>query len=64
MRYARDPYWITARYAGTDRNGQPFKRGDRVFYYPATRAILAGDAAEQAARDFAAAAFDEALYNS
>ena len=35
------------------------KRGDRVFYYPLTKTILAGEAAEQASADFEAASFDE-----
>ncbi|MFA4971345.1 MAG: hypothetical protein WC683_01945 [bacterium] len=59
----RDPYWITAKYAGKDAQGTPFKKGDRVFYYPHDRSTLAGKAAEQAAREFQAAKDDERAYN-
>jgi len=57
--YRNDPRWITTKFPGKDKNGVPFKRGDRVFYYPMTKTILAGDAAEQASADFEAASFDE-----
>lgn len=58
-RYSGDPYWTTAKYPGTDANGLPFRKGDRVFYYPRTKTILTGDAAERASAEFDAAAFDE-----
>lgn len=58
-RYSGDPYWTTAKYPGTDANGRPFRKGDRVFYYPRTKTILTGDAAERASAEFDAAAFDE-----
>jgi len=54
-----NPYWMTVRYAGKDKNGKPFKRGDRVFYYPNTRTCLTGEEAEQAARAFEAARSDD-----
>lgn len=56
---SKDPRWINSKFDGNDRNGTPYKKGERVFYYPLTRVILAGAAAEQAARDFAAAVADE-----
>jgi hypothetical protein len=59
----RDPYWMTAKYAGKAQDGTPFKKGDKVFYYPATKTILAGAAADKAARDFQAAVDDERQYN-
>lgn len=59
----RDPYWITAKYAGKDAKGTPFRKGERVFYYPNDRSILAGKNAEQAAAEFQAAADDERTYN-
>lgn len=61
--YASDPHWITARFAGTDTNGRAFAKGERVFYYPNGRTIVSGPAAEQASREFAAAAADEAFCN-
>ena len=59
-RYSYDPRWITAKYPGTDMHGHLFAKGARVYYYPRTRQIVAGETAEQADRDFQAAAFDEA----
>ena len=61
-RYSRDPYWMTAKYPGKDKNGKPFRAGERVFYYPLTKTVLTGAEAEAAARDFAAHAFDEDGY--
>lgn len=58
-RYSQDPRWIIARYAGKDTNGRAFTKGERVFYYPNGKKIVSGEAAEQASRDFDAAAFDE-----
>jgi hypothetical protein len=54
-----DPYWMTAKYPGKDRNGKPFRKGDRVFYYPLTKTFLTGPEAEAASRDFESHAFDE-----
>ena len=61
-RYSRDPYWMTAKYPGKDKNGKPFRAGERVFYYPLTKTVLTGAEAEAAARDFDAARFDEDGY--
>jgi hypothetical protein len=61
-RYPRDPYWMTAKYSGKDKNGKPFRAGERVFYYPLTKTVLTGAEAEAAARDFDAARFDEDGY--
>lgn len=61
-RYARDPYWTTAKFDSTDAHGRPVKKGDRIFYYPANRSVLTGPEAEQAAAEFAAAKMDEASY--
>lgn len=58
--YNGDPYWMTAKFPGTcAKTGEPFKRGDRVFYYPRERKCYAGAAGEAAAADFAACAADE-----
>jgi len=54
-----DPYWMVSRYPGRDQNGKPFKKGDKVFYYPRTKTFLTGPEAEQASRDFQAARSDE-----
>ncbi len=63
--YSRDPYWTTARYAGpsANKNGQPIKKGDAIFYYPNGRQSFVGDEAQAAADDFAACAQDEAFMN-
>ena len=58
-RYANDPYWMTAKYAGTDAKGRPFKKGEQVFYYPNGKKIYAGPNAEAASRDFSSHAADE-----
>jgi len=58
-RYSRDPYWTTAKFDSTTKDGQQVRRGDRIFYYPSTKTVLVGEKAEQAARDFQSAAFDE-----
>jgi len=50
--YGGDPYWMTAKYAGTDAKGLAFKKGERVFYYPKTKKIYAGGNAETASHDF------------
>jgi hypothetical protein len=62
-RGGRDPYWMAAKYAGKDKNGTPFRKGDQVFYYPNTKTVLAGDAAEKAAAEFQGAKDDERQYN-
>jgi hypothetical protein len=57
----RDPYWTTAKFPGVcAKTGEPIKVGERIFYYPRTRKVFAGEAAEAAARDFEACRFDEA----
>jgi hypothetical protein len=65
MRYrnattARDPYWITAKYAGVCACGNhKFSAGARVFYYPNGKKLYADHCAEHAAEDFAACVADE-----
>ena len=54
-----DPYWVVAKFSGKDNKGRPFKKGDRVFYYPRTKTFLTGPEAEKASRDFDAAVADE-----
>lgn len=61
--YSNDPYWTTARFDSVDKQGQPVRKGTRIFYYPRTRTVLQGEQAEQASRDFAAAQMDEANYS-
>lgn len=64
----RDPYWLTARWGGGVCSGEGcnerIQRGDKVFYYPRTRAILATRCghAHAAARDFEAHRADEDVY--
>jgi len=58
----RDPYWTTAKFNSTDANGRPIKKGDRIFYYPASRTVLTGADADQASAEFNAAKMDEASY--
>lgn len=58
-----DPYWIQAKYPGVSQDGTPFKKGERVLYYPRNKVFLVGPKAEQAWRDFQAAVADEDFYN-
>jgi hypothetical protein len=62
MRYRDDPFWMNAKFPGKDFYGVGFNRGARIFYYPRTKKIFTGEAAEQASRDFEAAKMDEAVY--
>ena len=57
--YRDDPSWIKAKFAGTDKNGNSFKRGEKVLYYPKTKAILSGKDADKAWREFQSMASDE-----
>jgi hypothetical protein len=57
--YSGDPRWITAKYAGTDSHGKPFKKGERVLYYPNGKTFLTGAEAEKAWLEFLSAKGDE-----
>ena len=58
--YSGDPYWLNAKIAGTCKKcGGPFERGERIFYYPRYKTAYSGKCAEQASREFEAAAQDE-----
>lgn len=59
--YSGDPYWTTARFNSTDANGKQVRKGDRIFYYPRTKTVLTGEAAETASAQFQSAAADEAF---
>jgi hypothetical protein len=61
---ARDPYWLTAKFnsvCGKPGCNQPIKRGERAFYYPNTKTILADSCghAGAASADFESHAFDD-----
>ncbi len=48
-----DPLWIIAKFPGRcARTRLPFKKGDMVFYVPATKQCFAGNAARAAEADF------------
>lgn len=57
--YSNDPRWITAKYDGVSKNGERFKRGDRILYYPSNKQIYTGKEAEANWRDFESNAEDE-----
>jgi hypothetical protein len=75
-RYKDDPVWMKSKYEGVSgeqrlpvqrrlRKGEvKFKKGDEILYYPKGKVILVGKKAEQAYRDFQAAASDEDFYMS
>ena len=53
MMRTRDPFWIFAKFPGKcTRCGAPIKKGESIFYYPATRAVFcpADDCGQQANR--------------
>jgi hypothetical protein len=74
--YKDDPVWMKSKYDGVSgeqrlpvqrrlRKGEVnFKKGDEILYYPKGKVILVGKKAEQAYRDFQAAAQDEDFYMS
>jgi len=74
--YKDDPFWMKSKYDGVSgeqklpvqrrlRKGEvKFKKGDEILYYPKGKVILVGKKAEQAYRDFQAAASDEDFYMS
>lgn len=51
-RYKGDPYWKRAKVDGTSQDGTPYRKGERVFFYPRTGATYAGDAASRASAEF------------
>jgi hypothetical protein len=61
-RYARDPFWMTAKFDSKAADGTPIKNGDRIFYFPLTKRAFVGEAAERAAARFEAERADENLY--
>jgi len=61
-RYDGDPRWLVVRYAGTDDDGRPYRRGDEVLFFPRSRKIYTGARAAALWREFQAAAWDEAIY--
>lgn len=75
-KYKDDPFWMKSKYDGVSgeqrlpvqrrlRKGEvKFKKGDEILYYPKGKVILVGKKAEQAYRDFQAAAQDEDFYMS
>lgn len=75
-RYKDDPFWMKSKYDGVSgeqrlpvqrrlrKGGVKFKKGDEILYYPKGKVIMVGKEAEQAYRDFQAAASDEDFYMS
>lgn len=54
-----DPFWITAKYDGTDSDGTSFKRGERILYFPNGKKKLAGEKAKREWERFESNAADE-----
>lgn len=75
-KYKGDPFWMKSKYDGVSgeqrlsvqrrlrSGGIKFKKGDEILYYPNGKVIMVGKEAEQAYRDFQAAAQDEDFYMS
>ena len=58
----KDPFLMKSKYAGTDVNGRPFKKGEEVMYYPIGKRILSGEAKDKAWREFQSQVADERAY--
>ena len=75
-RYKDDPVWMKSKYDGVSgeqrlpaqrrmrKGGVKFKKGDEILFFPKGKVIMVGKEAEQAWRDFQAAAQDEDFYMS
>jgi excinuclease UvrABC ATPase subunit len=75
-KYKGDPYWFKAKRDGVSgeqrlpeqrrfkKGGERFKKGDEVLFFPKGKIIMVGKKAEQAWREFEAAASDEDFYMS
>lgn len=57
-----DPRWLRAKYPGIADDGTPFRKGDEVLYWPATKTFMVGKKAEDAWRKFEAETADEDFY--
>lgn len=51
-RYRGDPDWKRAKTDGVSVDTAVYQQGERVFFYPRTGAIYAGDAAQRASAEF------------
>jgi len=64
--FPRDPYETKARFDGKCSCGAAIRKGDPIFYYPNTKAVLAigkpCQCGDKARRDFDAARADESGY--
>ena len=47
-RYTGDPYWKRAKSPGTSADGTPYRKGERVFFYPRSGVTYAGGSAKRA----------------
>ena len=75
-KYKGDPVWMKSKYDGVSgeqrltvqrrmrKGGVKFKKGDEILFFPKGKVIMVGKQAEQAWRDFQAAAQDEDFYMS
>ena len=61
--YSGDPKWMKAKFPGRAKDGTIFQKGDEILYWPRTRDVMVGKAAEQAWREFESQAQDEDVYN-
>lgn len=57
------PYWLNAKFASKCTCGKQIRKGDRIYYYPATHSAVCQDCGDKAAHELAAADFDEQVYN-
>jgi hypothetical protein len=61
--FSRDPRWITAKFSSPcSRCKTTVKKGEQIFYYPASRSVLChrDECGPKASRELDANVFDEA----
>lgn len=63
--YSRDPRWLTARFPSTCKEcGETVRKGQKAFYFPATKAIFCRTCGQPHSARFEAERFDEDMMNS
>lgn len=60
------PFWMLSRFGGTcSKCKRGFKKGEEIFYYPATKTVLCAgqECGRKAESDLRADDFDQAMYS-
>ena len=54
MRYSRDPFWMTARFASKCACGKEIAKSSQIFYYPSSHTAICETCGQQGYRDLLA----------